>query len=76
MRRPRSWQDACAAALSCTNPKEVLGLIESAITSLERRYSEWSSTPGTPEELNAIQQYTSELQKKLASHSDIKRGAA
>ena len=50
-----SWREPWASALAESDPSKVLGRIEYAIATIERRYAEWESDPGTPAELKAIQ---------------------
>ena len=55
MRRvPHSWREAYELALMESDPIKVMGRIEYAMYTLERRYSEWGTDPGTPAELAAI----------------------
>jgi len=77
MRSPDdTWQRACDAALSCTDPAQLFGLVELAIMTLEARYAEWGENPGTDEELAAIRQSTSQLQQRLAQYYRVNDGAA
>ena len=59
------WRDACAAALAESDPENVVGRLQYAITALERRYAEWGSDPGTPAELNAIRQAVFALERRM-----------
>jgi len=55
MRRvPHSWREAYELALTESDPLKAFGRIEYAMYTLERRYSEWGTDPGTPAELAAI----------------------
>jgi hypothetical protein len=69
-----SWRKAFLSALDESNPDELPGRIEYAITTLERRYAEWGSDPGTSAELNAIQEALSALgrlmHEELATYQD------
>jgi hypothetical protein len=56
-----SWREAFLSALDESDPDELPGRIEYAIITLERRYAEWGSDPGTSAELNAIQKALSAL---------------
>jgi len=55
------WQAACDAALSESDPTQVIGRIYYALYTLERRYAGWGSNPGTSAELIAIQKSISAL---------------
>ena len=44
-----------------SDPIKVIGRIEYAMYALERRYSEWTTDPGTPAELAAIHKCISAL---------------
>jgi hypothetical protein len=70
-----SWREACASALGESNPHELLGRIEYAITAIERRYAEWGTDPGTPAELNAIEKAIAslerQLEEKLEGYGDV-----
>jgi hypothetical protein len=69
-----SWQKAFLSALDESDPDELPGRIEYAISTLERRYAEWGSDPGTSAELNAIQKALSALgrlmNEELAKYQD------
>jgi hypothetical protein len=54
-RASHSWRELWASALAETDPSKLLGRIEYAIATIEKRYAEWESDPGTPAELKAIQ---------------------
>jgi len=60
------WQRACSAALRQSDPRQLLSLLECAVTALEKRLAEWSDAPGTRAELCAIQESTSKLNETLA----------
>lgn len=69
-----SWREAFLSALDESDPHELPGRIEYAIITLERRYAEWGSDPGTSAELNAIQEALAALgrlmNEGLATHQD------
>jgi hypothetical protein len=77
MRRvPHSWREAYELALIESDPIEAIGRIEYAMYTLERRYSEWMTDPGTPAELAAIRACISTLvrlmkQNPLRSHGAV-----
>ena len=60
-----SWREACDSALQESDPKKLLGCIEYAITTLERRYAEWDTDPGTAAELNAIRKTILALERHI-----------
>ena len=60
-----SWQEACAAALGESDPVRLLGLIETTMTALQSRYSEWGSDAATPAELTSILNALSALQRLM-----------
>jgi hypothetical protein len=75
-RVPHSWREAYASALRESDPIQLIGRIEYAITAIERRYSEWGTEPGTAAELTAIQTCISALerltkQKQLGKHGTV-----
>jgi len=53
------WREVCASALRETNSKKLITRIEHAIAAIERRYAEWASNPGTPDELSPLANYLS-----------------
>ena len=66
MRRvPHSWREAYELALIESDPSKLIGRIEYALYSLERRYAEWGTDPGTPAELTAIQKCISALERLM-----------
>ena len=73
VRVSHSWHQAYASALRESDPGELIGRIEYAISAIERRYSEWEADPGSPAELTAIQKCISALtllmkREQLRSH--------
>jgi hypothetical protein len=59
-----------------SDPDELIGRIEYAISAIERRYSEWEADPGSPAELKAIQKCITALrrlmkQEQLGRHNAI-----
>jgi hypothetical protein len=64
-RIPHSWQEAYALAFRESDPDKLIGRIEYALIAIERRHSEWESSPGTPAELRAIQKCISALQRLM-----------
>ena len=60
-----AWREVCASALQESDPKKLIARIEHAIAAIERRYAEWSSNPGTPDELRLIRQTISHLERLL-----------
>ena len=81
-RESYAWREVCALALRESNPKKLITRIESAIAAIERRYAEWASNPGTPNELRLIRQTISHLerllQEKVLTNGsvDVRRSAA
>jgi hypothetical protein len=77
MRRlPHSWREAYELALIESDPNRLLGRIEYALNTLERRCSEWVTDPGTPAEGVAIEKCISSLkrlvkQAQLGKHSAV-----
>ena len=77
MRRvPHSWREAYELALMESDPIQAIGRIEYALYTLERRYSEWRTDPGTPAELAAIRTCISALvrlmkQNELRKHDAL-----
>lgn len=69
------WREVCVSALRESDPKKLIACIEQAITAIERRYAEWGSNPGTPDELSAIRKAISGLEslanEKLGTHSAV-----
>lgn len=61
-----TWRDICLSALRESDPKKLVASTEQAITAIERRYADWGNTPGTPDELRAIRQVISDLERQLA----------
>jgi hypothetical protein len=59
-----SWREASASALAESDPEKLLGRIEYALTTLERRYSEWGTNPGTAAEVKAIQRAILALERQ------------
>jgi hypothetical protein len=76
------WQDACVAALTESDVRKKIALVERAITAIERRYAEWRDTPGTPRELKAIRRGIHDLEDVLrkfgadTEHSDLRSEAS
>lgn len=60
-----AWREVCALALRESDPKKLITRIEHAIAAMERRYAEWPSNPGTPDELRLIRKTISRLQRLL-----------
>lgn len=76
MRRvPHSWREAYELALVESDPNKVIGRIEYAMYTLERRYSEWGTDPGTPAELAAIRTCISALARLMKQNRLRKHGA-
>src|ERR1700687_1303098 len=77
-----AWREVCALALRESDPKKLITRIEHAIAAIERRYAEWASNPGTPDELRLIRETISRLEgllqeKLLANRSvDVRMSAA
>ena len=66
MRRENyACREVCALALRESDPKKLITRIEHAIAAIERRYAEWASNPGTPDELRLIRQTISHLEELL-----------
>lgn len=65
VRLPHSWQEAYTSALRESDPDKFIGRIEYAISTIERRYSEWGTDPGTPAELTALQKCISALKRRM-----------
>jgi len=66
MRRENyAWREVCALALRESDPKKLITRIEHAIAAIERRYAEWASNPGSPDELRLIRQTISHLEELL-----------
>ena len=70
-----TWHTAYASAMRESDPDELIGRIEYAISAIERRYSEWESNPGTPAELTAIQKCISALER-LVKQTQLGRHGA
>src|ERR1700726_526888 len=81
-RESYAWLEVCALALRESNPQKLITRIESAIAAIERRYAEWASNPGTPDELRLIRQTISHLERLLQEKVlkngsvDVRRSAA
>ena len=76
MRRvPHSWREAYELALIESDPLKVIGRIEYAMYALERRYSEWTTDPGTPAELAAIRTCISTLVRLMKQNALRKHDA-
>ena len=75
VRVPHFWHEAYASALTESDPSELIGRIEYAISAIERRYSEWDTHPGSPAELKAIQKCISAL-KRLMKQEQLRRHEA
>ena len=76
MRRvPHSWRKAYELALMESDLIEMIGCIEYAMNTLERRYSEWGTDPGTPAELSAIQKCISALARLMKQSRPATEGA-
>lgn len=65
VRPPHSWHEAYASALRESDPDKFIGRVEYAISTIERRYSEWETDPGTPAELTALQKCISALVRRM-----------
>ena len=70
------WHEAYALALNESDPGELIGRIEYAISAIERRYSEWETSPGSRAELKAIQKCIFALKRlmkreQLRSHGTV-----
>ena len=59
------WQEVCALALQESDPEKLITRTEHAIAAMERRFAEWASNPGTPDELRLIRQSISHLERLL-----------
>ena len=76
MRRvPHSWREAYELALTESDPLKAFGRIEYAMYTLERRYSEWGTDPGTPAELAAIRTCISALARLMKRNRRGTHGA-
>lgn len=74
---PYPWQESCAEPPHATDPEQALRLIELAVCAIEKRYAEWQSRPGTPEELAVIRETISKLRTDLRRLQRLEsRGAA
>ena len=71
-----TWHTAYASAMRESDPDELIGRIEYAISAIERRYSEWHAHPGSPAELTAIQQCISALKRLMKQEQHRQHGAA
>ena len=60
-----AWREVCASALRESDPKKLTARIEHAIAAIERRYAEWPSNPGTPEEMRLIRKTITGLKRLL-----------
>lgn len=60
-----AWREVCASALRESDPKELAARIERAMAAIERRYAEWPSNPGTPDEMRLIRKTISGLKRLL-----------
>jgi hypothetical protein len=60
-----AWREVCALALRESDPKKLIMRLEHAMAAIERRYAEWASNPGTPDELRLIRQTISHLERLL-----------
>jgi hypothetical protein len=65
IRVPHYWHEAFASALRESDPGELIGRIEHAISAIERRCSEWEADPGSPAERKAILKCTSALKRLM-----------
>ena len=74
-RVPHSWHEAYASALKESDPSELIGRFEYAISAIERRYCEWDTHPGSPAELKAIQKCVAAL-KRLMKQEALRRNGA
>ena len=74
-RESYAWREVCASALREYDPKKLITRIEHAIAAIERRYAEWASNPGTPDELRLIRETISRLegllQEKLLTNRSV-----
>ena len=60
-----SWNQAYVSALRESDPVELRGRIEYAISAIQRRHSEWGTKPGSAAELKAILKCISSLKRLL-----------
>jgi translation initiation factor 2 beta subunit (eIF-2beta)/eIF-5 len=58
-----AWREVCALALREADPEKLTMRIERAMAAIERRYAEWASNPGTPNELRLIRKTISHLER-------------
>jgi hypothetical protein len=70
-----SWHAAYESALKESDPGELIGRLEYAISAIERRSSEWEANPGSPAELKAIQQCISALKRLMKREQARRHGA-
>jgi hypothetical protein len=75
VRIAHSWHAAYESALKESDPGELIGRIEYAISAIERRSSEWEADPGSPAELKAIQQCISALKRLMKREQTRRHGA-
>ena len=72
-----SWRNACSLALGESDPFKALGLLERAISAIERRHGEWHDDPGEKDEVEAIRETISLLRKRLNRvQAEASKGAA
>src|SRR5215471_3902483 len=76
VRIPHTWHAAYASAMRESDPDEVIGRIEYAISAIERRYSEWDADPGSPAELTVIQKCICALKRVMKREQLRRHGAA
>ena len=76
MRRvPHSWREAYELALTESDPMKATGRVEYAMYTLERRYAEWGTDPGTPAELAAIRNCIAALARLMEQNRVGSNGA-
>ena len=75
VRLPHSWHEAYASALRESDPDKFIGCIEYAISTIERRYSQWETDPGTHTELTALQKCVSALKRRMKQEQLRRHGA-
>jgi hypothetical protein len=75
VRPPHSWHHAYASALKESDPNRFIGRVEYAISTIEKRYSEWATDPGSPAELKALQKCISALRRRMKQEQMCGHGA-
>jgi hypothetical protein len=75
VRLSHSWHEAYASAMRESDPDKFIGSIEYAISTIERRHSQWGTDPGTPTELTALQKCISALKRRMKQEHLRRHGA-